>query len=429
MDSFIFPLFACFSPTAKVLDWQTASRTCKQCESLDADGDQESEEWQQRKNAHDEFCMRNHAGSAKSMECDGAEILWSRSVDDLKLRYTTFVGDSSSFGRVDRIQPYGPDHPIVKEDCVGHVQKRMGTGLRELLKTNKGKKLPPDMKGISGRNRLTKKRIDTMQVFYGKAIRNNIGNVHGAHEAVLAILEHCASTDEHPRHHLCPKGEDSWCSWQRAQVTKTFHKHKNPLPVAIRRAVEPLFMRLAEPSLLEKCNQGLTQNLNEALHSLIWRLAPKHTFHSPVDVYMASALAVGVFNDGMAFLEGVLNELGLQASDHALAGLKKKDERRHRTAKKRSQPEWKEAQKKKRRHQLGIEEQTEEQAGPTYEPGLFGPDGQLTSLPTSIGHDEEEPPAKKARTCRKKRALVSRARDLGKDTGEARGAHLTDCLN
>lgn len=72
----------------------------------------------------------HHAGSAKAMESDGAEILWSRSIKKKKtqLRYATFVedGDSFSYGRVVKLQLCGRNHPTEKEDCVSHVQKCMG---------------------------------------------------------------------------------------------------------------------------------------------------------------------------------------------------------------------------------------------------------------------------------------------------------------
>ena len=130
-----------------------------------------------------------------------------------------------------------------------------------------------------------------MQVYYGKVIRNNVGNVQGAHDAVLAILEHCASTDEHPRHHLCSKGEDPVCSWQRALVKKTIHKHKKPLPEAIHRAAEPLFIRWAEPSLLEKCNQGVAQNI---LVLAYFDQLPKLAFSPVVMPYINLYIGAGV---------------------------------------------------------------------------------------------------------------------------------------
>ena len=101
------------------------------------------------------------------MEPDGAEILWAQSEDKRSLRYTTFVGDGdlSSFGRVAALSPYRSGKPCGKEECVGHIQKRMGTGLREFVKNHKGKKIGGRI-GVGGRGGLTKKRINSMQVSY-----------------------------------------------------------------------------------------------------------------------------------------------------------------------------------------------------------------------------------------------------------------------
>ena len=52
-----------------------------------------------------------------------------------RLRYTTFLGDgdSKSFSAVSQEVSY----PVAKIDCVGHVQKRLGTRLRNLVKKEK----------------------------------------------------------------------------------------------------------------------------------------------------------------------------------------------------------------------------------------------------------------------------------------------------
>lgn len=55
--------------------------------------------------------------------------------------------------------PYGPGVEIKKLECVGHVQKRMGTRVRKLVKENKGTKLS-DGKFVHGRGRLTDGEID-----------------------------------------------------------------------------------------------------------------------------------------------------------------------------------------------------------------------------------------------------------------------------
>ena len=114
-----------------------------------------------------------------------------------QLRYTAFVGDgdSTAYKTVLNEQPYGPDVQIIKKDCVVHVQKWMGTSLRNLVASYKGQKLS-DGKGIGGMGRLTKKKMDSFQVYYGKAIKENKGNAKEAQKAVKAILQHSVSTNE-----------------------------------------------------------------------------------------------------------------------------------------------------------------------------------------------------------------------------------------
>ena len=63
----------------------------------------------------------------------------------------------------------------------------------------KSKKLP-DGKGIRGMGCCTKKRIDRFQVYYGRAIKENKGNVAAAQKVVKTILQHSVSPGEKP----CP---------------------------------------------------------------------------------------------------------------------------------------------------------------------------------------------------------------------------------
>ena len=94
------------------------------------------------------------------MEATAAVEIFSRSISLRKLEYTTFVGDgdSSSFGRVKEAleKKIGVEYVIVKEECVGHVQKRLGTALRKYKSDMNGKKLS-DEKTVGGKNRLTDK--------------------------------------------------------------------------------------------------------------------------------------------------------------------------------------------------------------------------------------------------------------------------------
>ena len=88
------------------------------------------------------------------------------------------------------------DKPIVKEECVNHVHKRMGTALRHL---SKSKRL-----GGKGKGRLTQDKTIQFQHYYRFAVMNNIGDSEAMRNAIWATLFHCASTDISPQHEKCP---------------------------------------------------------------------------------------------------------------------------------------------------------------------------------------------------------------------------------
>ena len=78
-----------------------------------------------------------------------------------------------------------------------------------------------DGKGISGKGRLTDKAINTLQNYYGMAIRTNTSDVFAMKKAVGAVLFHCSDSElESERHKFCPNGADSWCKWQSDKVTE-----------------------------------------------------------------------------------------------------------------------------------------------------------------------------------------------------------------
>ena len=71
---------------------------------------------------------------------------------------------------------YGDLYVIKKEECVGRIQKRMGSALMQYKKNMKGKKLAVG-KGVGGAGRLTQDMINRVQNYYGLAIRQNKGNL------------------------------------------------------------------------------------------------------------------------------------------------------------------------------------------------------------------------------------------------------------
>ena len=99
---------------------------------------------------------------------------------------------------------------MTKMDCVGHVQKRMGTALWNFKVQHRGQKLS-DGKTIGEAGRPTDSCINSLENYYGDAIRRNKGDLDAMMKAVQASLLHSNSTDDSPRHYLCPEGEKSWC--------------------------------------------------------------------------------------------------------------------------------------------------------------------------------------------------------------------------
>ena len=74
------------------------------------------------------------------MEADGVLSLFKRSQSKLGLTYKTCIGDgdSKSYSTVAKAIPYGLLVHIAAEECVAHITKRMGSGLREIVERCKG---------------------------------------------------------------------------------------------------------------------------------------------------------------------------------------------------------------------------------------------------------------------------------------------------
>ena len=145
----------------------------------------------------------------------------------------------------------------------------MGSALRTLVVEYKSKFLS-DSKKISGTGGHTKKVIDMLQNYYGMAIRSNIGDLRGMMMAVQATLHHIISTDDRPVHHMCPEGENSWCSYNKAKAGNKLDEYKHgfdPIPQAIVELLKPIYNRLGSRLLFSLCLLGHTQNANESLHS------------------------------------------------------------------------------------------------------------------------------------------------------------------
>ncbi|GFX07752.1 uncharacterized protein TNCV_4160211 [Trichonephila clavipes] len=236
-------------------------------------------------------------------------------------------GDTKTFNALSENKPYGDDYLIQKIECVGHVQKRMGTRLRKLILVYSKKKLS-DGKTIGGKGRLTDSLIDKLAHYYGNAIRSNSTSVKEMRKAIWAVWGHSCSTDDEPMHWFCPTNPNTWYLDAAINNNLQNYKHKPSVAKAVRDVIKPVFADLSHPALLKKCLGGKTQNPNESLNSLIWKFCPK-TIGSRLQIAeIAANLATSVFNDGNQILITILEKFGLKINRNVCVPLAERDNRR-----------------------------------------------------------------------------------------------------
>ena len=356
--------------TGKVLDIEIMSKECRTCMiNKTQKGTPEFDAWWE---GHKDQCHANFEGSSGKMEPEGCSNMFRRSVDKNGLRYTEFLGDgdSKAHNQVTAEKVYG-DVKVEKLECVGHIQKRMGSRLRN-LKAKSGRTQLSDGKPIGGQGRLTKKVIDSMQVYYGRAIRDNTHSVDAMKKATMAILYHSKSTDTNPQHHFCPERKDSWCGFQRDVANGTNeYSHNHPLPSAVADAIEPVFIALSCESLLQACTQGGTQNQNESFNALIWQRSTKQTHSGLPTVELSTHLAIAHFNDGSSAIMKILEEMGIDPGMFCKRSCKALDSSRIYHSIVKSSDKAKKRRKAIRNRKKGFSDALEQAEGPQYQSGAF----------------------------------------------------------
>lgn len=277
----------------------------------------------------DHVCQCNFSGASGKMETVGATRIFNRSLVKRKLKYTKYYGDGDSKGYISVRNTYG-DNSVEKLECIGHIQKRVGSHLR---------KLKSKTKGLSGRGKLTDTFIDRLQNYYGIAVRANVGNIQNMQQNVIAVLFHCASSSNQPMHGQCPIGADSWCYYQRALAQNKKPESKScGIQKEILKKVKPVYLELCKRELLLKCLHGKTQNANESFNGTIWRRVPKETFVSLKILKLGAYDSVIQFNSGYEGCLKVLDKLNINPGHFTLSGYRKLDRMRITDSKRHSTP-------------------------------------------------------------------------------------------
>ncbi|XKL59926.1 hypothetical protein PGB90_000942 [Kerria lacca] len=299
--------------TGRVIDCEILSKFCK-CES-------------RMQNIHVDDCVANYSGTSGGMEVEGVLKIFDRSLSQYNVQYKNYLGDGDSraFKAVCEKQPYGSNYEINKLECIGHVQKRMGTRLRGLKKKLGSEKLS-DGKTIGGKCRLTDALINKIQLYYGRAIRAHTDDVEDMKRAVWAIYFHLWSSNQRPLHGLCPKGSESWCKYQKAVASNEVYQHDKHghYPDTIMDEMKQIFKDLANVDLLQKCLHKATQNANECVNSIIWTRLPKTAFVQLNTLRFGVYEAITTFNKGNITKCLILNQLGMQVGNNCITAMKKK---------------------------------------------------------------------------------------------------------
>ena len=377
-------VFAISVDSGEVLDYSVLSKACQKCSLKQSQCEGDDEQFQAWKREHlaSGECDINFNGSSPAMEAEGASILWRRSIELHNMRYKWMVsdGDSKAFNTVENVYD---ECKVIKLDCVGRVQKRMGKHLLNLKARTKGKL--EDGKPIGGHGRLTETKIKKLQKYYGLAIRQNTikksnptdrevdVSIYTMKKNIIAILNHSVKAqDPAKQHRFCPFGETSWCKWQQdvATGTKTY-KDDDCLPEVFLELLRPTFMTLSDTKLLERCIRGTTQNPNECINGTVWVHCPKHKHHGAKVVRYAAASAICHFHKGAECRNEIMDKLSIPGGSHTTHSVRLKNNKRLRKANAQAT-----AMEKKRRQGLQLVRTRREEAllqidGPTYDPGGF----------------------------------------------------------
>ena len=322
--------------SGKVLDYSLYDRVCYLCSKWpESRRTSFPEEFAEFWDTHKDQCLANYKGTSQSMESSGAVDVWKRSIHTHNLAYGTYIGDgnSSSFKNLMKSDPYDGRVAIRKEECIGHVQKRLKKRL---------------MKKGSGFTSLSQTKADRIAHLYALVIVQNRGRSPSEiHDRLQVMLAHAKEI-----HDACPTGENSWCYYQKRLTQFVIDGGAAPpttrepyLTLSEHPRTLEVFKVFASLSFCSTITLGKTQNSNESLHNMLWHNSPKSKHVGQKSLSASTALAVLSFNDGSLSYSRVLEELGLTLSNQTLQYLSRRDHIRNLMRARRV----KETQKRRRR--------------------------------------------------------------------------------
>ena len=276
--------------------------------------------------------------------------------------YVAYLGDADSKGYSEMKDIY-PGLRLKKLECIGPVQKLVGSRLRALKRK---------VKNLKGRGKLTNKTIDKLQNYYGIAIRSNSSNLKQMKTSIHATLFHVTSSEKKNWHDHCPTGKESWCRFQSDKATGLSTYKPGPgLTLAVIKHVKPIRNDLSKDELLEKCLHGKTQNQNEAFNALIWERLPKTTYVALPSMKLGTYDAIAHFNIGKKSSCLIYEKLGMIPGRYTTKHCANLNRKRLYFAKYKSKDIAKKRRKVIRGLKKSAQDKNEEKEGTVYEAGYF----------------------------------------------------------
>ncbi|XP_037906116.1 uncharacterized protein LOC119648436 [Hermetia illucens] len=110
-------------------------------------------------------------------------------------------------------------------------------------------------------------------------------------------------------------------------LSSSKHDH-DPLPSDISSAIKPIYEELSKEELLERSVGGFTQNNNESLNQLIWKITPKILPAGSKILDIAAYVAAGTFHEGIAALLLLMHSMDLKLGRNSHQYERKEDESR-----------------------------------------------------------------------------------------------------
>ncbi|GBO21403.1 hypothetical protein AVEN_247756-1 [Araneus ventricosus] len=193
------------------------------------------------------------------------------------MRYMSVLsgGDSKTYKNLLELDVYDDSMKISKEECLNHVAKRLGTGLRNKIKEWRSKCVT---NGSRKEESLKESTLFKHSNFYRKAIKDNVPDVQKMKTAIFVLLFHTSSTDKAPVHNAFPTVLTSWRFYQSALANnEKTESHSSMKRKLLKQVLEKILIRLSNNELLGRCVSGKTQNVNQCIYSVILKNCPKET--------------------------------------------------------------------------------------------------------------------------------------------------------